>query len=411
MLSVDQAIDVVLANCAPPDPTSAVACPLLDSIGAVLAEDVLSDVDLPPFTRSTMDGFALQSTDARAGARLKVIGEAAAGTADPGSVRAGCAVRIFTGAPLPAGADAVIMVEQTACDGDVVTLQAAATPGQNLARAGEDLRRGAVAAPRGTAITTAHVGLLASAGATSLKVLPRPRVAILATGSELVPPDRKPRAGQIRESNGAQTAALVRQAGGVPVPLGIVADDAAAIRDATRAALDADLVVLSGGSSVGAYDFTPAVLADLGVTVHFDRVALKPGKPTLFGTRGKTSVFGMPGNPISAFVVFHLFVRPALAKRAGVPDARPRWFPARLEAPVKRVGARDQLLPAVLEPGPADWSVRFAGWHGSGDVTSIGRANALVLVPRGDGELATGAAVRALPIDAGGAQAVGLALR
>jgi len=410
MLTVDQAIDAVLDHCAAPFTSSAIECPLLDAVGAVLAADVVSDVDLPPFSRSTMDGFALRTADAQAGARLRITGESAAGASDPGAVESGAAVRIFTGAPLPEGADTVVMVEKTSEKDGVVTLSDGVVAGQNISRRGEDLRSGNVAVVRGTSISTAHVGLMASIGAATVRVFPRPRVAILATGSELVPADQQPAAGQIRESNGAQTAALVRQAGCIPVPLGIVSDDADKIRERTRQAMEADVVVLSGGSSVGDYDFTPDVLRDLGVTIHFDRVSLKPGKPTLFGTRDKTIVFGMPGNPISAFVVFHLFVRPALKKRLGVEQARPPLFPARLVEAVRRNAKRQQFLPARLAPAAEGWTAQFVGWHGSGDVTCIAPANALLVVPAGDGDLPEGSPVLVSPIDAGSAGGIGLGI-
>ncbi|MFG0318412.1 MAG: gephyrin-like molybdotransferase Glp [Planctomycetota bacterium JB042] len=404
MLSIEQAIDCVAATVRrPAGPSEQV--PLADAVGRLLAADVRTDVDLPPFSRSTMDGFAVRCVDAASpGAVLRVVDESAAGRPAARAVGEGEAIRIFTGAVLPADADAVLQVERTApVDGadDRVRLEAAVRPGQNVARGGEDLRRGEVAVPAGARLGVGHVNLLASVGATSLPVVPRPRVAVLATGTELVPPDRVPTGGQIRESNGAMLAALVRRAGASVAWVETVADDRDRIAALAGRGLEADVLLLSGGSSVGDYDFTPDVLAAHGVTTHFDRVALKPGKPTLFGTLGERVVFGLPGNPISAFVAFHLFVRPALLRRAGLDDVRPTRFRARLDDAVPRLAARDQVLPARLRLDDGRWHVAFSGWHGSGDVTCLRDADALLPIPKGDGALAAGEETWVLPLDGG----------
>lgn len=405
MLSIDQAIEEVVGTVAGPVANETV--PLAEAVGRVLAADVRTDVDLPPFSRSTMDGFAVRAADAVApGAALRIVDESAAGRPASRAVGAGEAIRIFTGALLPKGADAVLQVEKTTPAGDDIRLDAAVRSGLNIARGGEDLRRGDVAVPAGVALGSGHVNLLASVGATRLEVFARPRVAVLATGTELIPPERVPVGGQIRESNGAMLASLVRRAGGEVAWIETVADDRDRIADLAARGLESDVFLLSGGSSVGDYDFTPEVLRQHGVRTRFDRVALKPGKPTLFGmkdggTGGGHVVFGLPGNPISAFVAFHLFVRPALLLRGGVKEVRPLRFRARLDESVPRIGRRDQVLPARLRLDDGRWRVAFAGWHGSGDVTCLRDADALLFVPMGEGTLAEDEEAWVTPLDGG----------
>lgn len=415
MIDVDEAIARVLRFVPETEVAQRERVPLHGAIGRVLAADLLAGTDLPPFSRSTVDGFAVGPEDAVAGARLRVIAESAAGRPYLGRLEPGAAVSIFTGALPPESAPGrlpcgVVMVEDTQRDGDHVVLRAPVRPGQNVSKGGEDLRAGAVALPAGTRLGAGHVALLASLGVVDLEVSRRTRVAILPTGSELLGPNEAMRPGCIRESNSAMLAALVRLAGAEPVEPGIVADDRAAITAAARRGLECDALLLSGGSSVGDYDFTPEVLAELGVTVHFDRVALKPGKPTLFGTSGSRVVFGLPGNPISAFVTFHLFVRPAIVALAcGDRRASPR-FAARLATEVKRARDRDQALPARLALERGEWVASFTGWHGSGDVTCLLDADALVFVPRGEGTLAAGARCEVTPIDSGRVGALSLSL-
>lgn len=402
MLELAEAQEIVLGRVDRLPDSSTVVTDLLDTVGRVLAEDVTADIDLPIFRRSTMDGFAVRSDDAReAGVELRIVGESAAGRPFAGAVGRGAAVRIFTGAAVPDETDAVIMVERTEVEGERVRLLTPMVAGQNVADRGEDMRAGEVALAAGTPIGTCHIGLLASLGSTRVKTLRRPTVAVLSTGSELVEPDQLPAAGMIRESNGRAMAALIRQAGGEPVQLGLVVDDPGQIRARAEQGLKSDLFLLSGGSSVGDYDFTPQVLAELGVETHFDRVAIKPGKPTLFGTTADCVVFGLPGNPISALVAFHLLVRPALLRRAGCPDSRTLRFPVRLESPVRRNPARQLCLPARLSIDAQGFAARFLGWHGSGDLTCLNDADALILVPKGDGETRPGELVLAAPLDSG----------
>jgi molybdopterin molybdotransferase len=376
--------------------------PLAAACGRVLATDLIAGCDLPPFTRSTVDGFAVRASDAAPDARLRIVGESAAGRPSDATLGRGEAVRIFTGAQLPDGADAVIMVERTREDGEHVVLEMGLRAMQNVSLRGEDLAKGAQALAAGKPLGSGALALLASLGASEVDVVARPRVAIVPTGSELVAIGEEPRPGQIRESNGLVLEALCRLAGAAPDLQPAVADDFELIAARTRAALaGADVLLLSGGSSVGDFDFTPQVLAAVGVAVHFDRVALKPGKPTLFGTVGDKLVFGLPGNPISAFVTFHLFVRPALAAFALRPLGPPPWIGGRLRGVAKRTAARDQALPARLFATEGGVEVEVIAWHGSGDVTCIADADALALIPAGDGALDDGARVLFTPLDAG----------
>lgn len=406
MIDVAEAIARVLRFTPGPPPPRTERVPLAAAVGRVLAATLRAEIDLPPFPRSTVDGYAVGPEDGVAGARLRVIGESAAGRPFTGALGPGTAVRIFTGARLPevaAGRErpGVVMVEDSDADGEFVALRAGARAGQNVSPRGEDRRAGDLVLAAGKRLGVGDVAMLASLGIVELEVVEPVRAAILPTGSELLGPREPLRDGCIRESNSAMLAALVRACGARPVELGIVTDDREAIRRAAASGLECEVLLLSGGSSVGEYDFTPEVLADLGVSVHFDRVALKPGKPTLFGTRADRVVFGLPGNPISAFVTFHLFVRPALVALAGGPRCAPPRLAARLAAGVKRARERDQALPASLKLEGGEIVAAFTGWHGSGDVTCISGADALVLVPRGEGLLEAGARCEVTPIDSG----------
>lgn len=409
MLNLNQALETILERTPVPSPGAARSFPLLQCMGRYLARDVRSGLDLPPFSRSTMDGFAVRSRDVADGIALgtprKVVGESAAGS--PAQVVLGPAeaIRIFTGAELPDGADAVIQVELTEEDEAGVRLLEEVRAGRNIAVQGEDLKRSELALPAGVLLTAGHLGLCAAIGRTELPLFPLPRVAILSTGSELTPPGETLRRGAIYESNGAMLAALVQRYLGEVVFLGHVGDAPELIRERASKGLECDLFLLSGGSSVGDYDFTPRVLGELGVELLFDKVALKPGKPTIFGigkergAAGGCAVFGLPGNPISAYVVFHLFVRPALVRLAGGRSFRPPLIPAELEGSAPGNAVRDQALPAVLRLAGRTFKAAFSGWHGSGDLTCLNLPNALMMVPRGRDGLASGAQVFVLPTE------------
>lgn len=362
---------------------------LADALGRVLATDLHAGGDSPPFTNSAMDGFAIRSGPA--GRRLRIIGESRAGAPADVAVEDGAAVRISTGAMLPSGADAVIMVERTTEDsGDgTVTVDAAVEPGQNVRGAGEDMSAGTLVLQGGTVIDPAAVGIAAGAGAGELACARRPRVAVLSTGDELVAPGTVLGPGQIHNSNALTLAALATEAGACVVRREHVTDTPAATRAAITAALEVcDVLVLSGGVSVGPHDHVKAALEDCGVTQDFWRVALRPGKPTWFGTRGEQLVFGLPGNPVSAMVTFILFARPALrALQGGDPAAR-RTRVVLADA-VPRTPGRDELVRVTLTAAGAT----LTGPQGSHVLTSMRGADGLARIPAGDGELPAGSEV------------------
>jgi molybdopterin molybdotransferase len=283
-------------------------------------------------------------------------------------------------------------------DGGRVLIHQPPRRGQHVARRGEDLRRGRVVLRAGEALGAARLALLATVGGARPTVWLPPTVAVLSTGDELVPASRRPGPGQIRESNGAMLAALAARAGAVVRPLGIAPDRAAPLRARIRAGLRADFLLITGGVSVGEFDLVEPALAALGVRTRFDAVAVRPGKPTVFGTRGRTLVFGLPGNPVSAFATFELFVRPAIDRWMGRP-ARPLRFDATLDAPVGGAGERETYLPAATRLARAGLRARPIPWHGSGDLVGLGGAQALIVVPAHAAPRPAGAAAQVLLLE------------
>ena len=362
------------------------------ALGRVLAEDVSSPMNVPPFDSSGMDGYAVI---AGAEAELEVVGESRAGHPADVAVRPGEAVRISTGAVLPAGADAVISVERTAAvKGAENPADRVRVPeierGANVRRAGEDIALNAVVLRRGAQMGPAELGAAASVGRASLSVALRPRVAVLVTGDELTPPGEPLKPGKIYSSNAFALAAQVEKAGAEFTSRATVPDDPDATRLAIAAALDdADVVVVSGGVSVGPHDHVKAALGELGVEERFWGVSLRPGKPTWFGARAATLAFGLPGNPVSAMVTFQLFVRPALAALQGAPpDAR--HVTAALDAAVPRNPQREQAVRVTLRQGDDGLVARPTGAQGSHMLTSMLGADGLALVAPGEAELAAG---------------------
>jgi molybdopterin molybdotransferase len=353
--------------------------------GRVLAEDVTAEQDVPAFENSAMDGFALRAADSGAGAVLHVVAESSAGHPAEVAIGPGEACAISTGAAVPAGADAVIRVEDTRRDGDRVELIVAVEHDNDVRHAGDDVRAGEVVLRAGATIGAAELGVLASVGRATLVAGLRPRVAIVTTGDELIGVDEPLRPGAVRNSGAHVLPALVGAAGGVTVSVAHARDDHAVIRDAIASALDcADVVAITGGMSVGVHDHVGAALAELGVQVHFDAVALRPGKPTSFGSRGETLVFGLPGNPVSSFVTFVLFARPALLALAGSAPERVRTTAA-LAEPCERLATRLQAVRCRLELREDGWSAHATGPQSSHILTSMVGADALALIPAGEG--------------------------
>lgn len=387
MLEVGAALEIVLSRAAPLPAESVL---LAEAAGRVLAEPVASDIDSPPYTKALMDGYAVRSGDTGPGVTLAVIEEVAAGRLPTRMVGPGDATRIMTGAPIPDGADAVIPHEETEAAGDSVRLRRAAKPGESILPRGREMRTGEVVIPAGTPLTAQAIGLLAAVGRTEVRVHRAQKLAILATGDELVEADERPGPGQIRNSNGPMLSALAGRAGCVVEYLGIAPDEREGLRRLVARGLDsADVLVLAGGVSAGKFDLVPDVLKELGVTAHFHKVRLKPGKPLLLGTRENTLVFGLPGNPVSSFVGFELFVRPALRKMMGEARPGPLFVPVPLAAPVTAKSDRPTYAPARLETTEV-LRVRPGNWFGSADLRGLLTADALVCIPAGNVELAAG---------------------
>lgn len=352
---------------------------LLEAVGRYAAAGVAASVSLPGFDNSAMDGFAVQSADSGPGRRLRIVGEQPAGLDLKLSVRSGEAVRIFTGAPIPSGADGVIMQEETRVDGDVVVLDCAVEPGEHIRRAGTEICRGQKIVAAGDLVTPGLAGLLASQGLGEVSVGRRPRVAILATGDELATAGATLMPGQIYESNGVMIAALAREVGVLPIPLGIARDEAGSLRRSLEKGLSEEVLIVTGGVSVGARDLVKDELRALGVEPALWRVAVKPGKPFLFGYRGGSLVFGLPGNPVSTFVTFSIFVRPALLKLMGARECAPEGLPVRLGETIHNPGDRPHYLRGRVERGvfsPAGMQVSHA-------LAGLSRSNALLRVEAG----------------------------
>ncbi|MEA2375799.1 MAG: molybdopterin molybdotransferase [Thermoleophilaceae bacterium] len=357
-----------------------------DALGRTLVQAVSSPLDLPPFDSSAMDGYAVV---AGAAADLPVVGEARAGAPAERELRPGEAMAISTGAALPAGADAVVPVERVALSDGRVSVPDS-EPGAHVRRAGEDVRAGQPVLPPGTDLGPAEVAVLASLGLEHVRCGAVPRVAVLVTGDELVPPGRPLGPGQIRDSNATALAAQAMRAGARVQSVEHVGDDRELTIEAlSRAVAAADAVCVSGGVSVGPHDHVKPALAAIGAEELFWGVALKPGKPTWFGTAGDALVFGLPGNPVSAMVTFHLFARPALRALAGAGPADTRAV-AVLDAPVRRHPGRDQAVRCVLRAGDDGWHVEPTKAQGSHVLTSMLGAGALAIVPAGDGALDAG---------------------
>lgn len=389
MLTVEEALARVLARV----PTCATErVPLELAAGRVLAERVCAGADLPPWPGSAMDGYAVRAADVPG--TLRVLETVPAGKVPTQRVVAGTAIRIMTGAPVPDGADAVVMVEDTRTVGEDVEVRAAAVPGQHVRPAGSEVAVGQVVLEPGVVLGFGAIGVLAALGRPGAVVAVRPRVGLLSTGDEVVEPGQPLGPGQIWSSNLHALAALCRDAGADPVYLGNVADDPAALAEAFRRALACDVVVSTGGVSVGDFDHVKDVLTGLGVSIDFWRVAMKPGKPLAYGFIDRTPVFGLPGNPVSCMVNFLQFVRPVLRTMLG--DPRP-FLPvvrARLRTPYRRRPGRAELVRVRLVPAGAMPEAEVAGTQGSAHLLGMADAHGLMLVGADTAEVAGEVAVQ-----------------
>jgi len=370
---------------------------LLQAGGRVLADPIFADRDFPPFPRSTRDGYAVRSADlSRLPATLAVIGEIKAGeklTGVPLSVGAGEAVSIMTGAPVPPGADAVVMVEYTVGHGAGVEIGRSAAPGENIVPQGAESKQGSLLLDRGQRLSEAAIGLAASVGKAQLTVYKRPRVALLATGDEIVEVAVTPGPTQIRNSNSYSLAVQVRAAGGEPILLPIAPDEPRALRRLIAEGLQSDLLILAGGVSMGRYDLVEQVLAEIGAEFFFTGAKIQPGAPAVFGrcksvvsggsqTSPKhTYFFGLPGNPVSTMVTFEVFARPLLEALAGQTPRELGFLHARLKSEIRVKPGLKRILPAVLAGQFENSEVELVAWQGSGDMAALARSNCYVVVP------------------------------
>ena len=399
LLTVAQARDRILSRITVLD---AEDVPLMEARGRVLAEAVRSEGDVPPFTNSAMDGYAVRAADTRSASagepvRLKVLGEIRAGLAPPTSVRASTALRIMTGAVMPEGADAVVRVEDTTERDGLVEVRVAVEPGTSVRRAGSDIRRSDVVADQGRVVTPGVIGVLASAGRTSVRVVRRPRVTVLTTGDELRDAGEALGPGQITNTNRYTLRAALEEAGAEVIDAGVARDERNDLNDRFKAASGTDLVVTTGGVSMGAYDLVRGLLEEQEA-VDFWQVALRPGKPLVFGAIRGVPLIGLPGNPVSTLVGVELFVRPAILKMQGRADLERPRLTAVTEDALQNPPHLEQYFRGVARRDGDRVLVRLTGDQGSHVLRSMADANCLVVVPQGTSEVAAGNPVEIIPL-------------
>lgn len=400
MISVAEA-QRIIRETAPPGQVSAV--PLASALGLVLARDLFAPLPLPPFANAAMDGFAVRHADLAHAAPgrpvvLAIAAEQAARRGAPDALAGGTACRIMTGAAVPPGADAVVAVEATVEDGERVAFRQPVASGTNIRPAGEDVSLGARVLEAGRVLNASCIALLAGLGFGAVPVHRPPRVAIVATGDELVEPGDALGPGQIYNCNTHALAAMVREAGGEPLPLGVAPDDREGTCALLAQAREADLILTTGGVSMGRYDFVGSELASLG-TVHFERVAQQPGKPFTYATVGGTPVYALPGNPVAGMVCFEVYVRPVIRRMLGIAKPERERAAVALQEPFARKPGRTLFLRARVAPGGGGYEARLSGLQGSAILSAMAAANALLVVPAERGALAAGERLEAMLLD------------
>ncbi len=402
MISIEKALATVLASV---KPLKSERVEIAESLDRVLAEDIVARDDIPPFSNSAMDGYAVKAADLKSASRrspcrLPVVEDIPAGRVGSLRIENGRAARIMTGAPVPPGADAVVRVEETReAEGGAVEISAPVRKRENIRRAGENVKKGELVLKKGWTIRPQEIGMLAALGYSSVRVIRRPRVAIISTGDEVQAITEKPVVGKIRDCNRYTLTALVARYGGIPVPLGIVPDRERELKAKFKKALACDLFVTSGGVSVGKYDFVKKVMGEICSTVKVWQVAMKPGKPLSFGLMKGKPVFGLPGNPVSVMVSFLQFVRPALLKMEGKKKLRKPNVRATLSKDCREKTDRTHLVRAIVKKVGGKYYARPSGPQGSGILRSLVLANALLIIPPNRGPVRKGERVRAILID------------
>ncbi len=381
MISVDEALQIIERET---PPLGSERVELAHALNRVIAEDIVADTDMPPFDRSQMDGYAVKASDTQnTPAKLTLIGESAAGRGFSGAISPGEAVRIMTGAPVPAGADAVQKIELTSETEDFVTIHEPTSEGRYIVPRAAEVQKGATVIARGELLSPISVAVPAAFGYANINVAKQPRVAILATGTEIVDISSKPNPDQIRNSNSLMLAALCSQAGAIPHILPTAGDDLAQLKQIiAEATQDCDILITTGGVSVGKYDLTKAALTELGAQLYFEKLRLKPGKPTVFAKLNKTFVFGLPGNPVSAAVTYYLFVRTAIRLMQSARETQLPAGHAILTGDVKAAPKRTTYLPATLATDAAGRLLATPlRWQGSSDFTTFAQTQALIIIP------------------------------
>ena len=383
MIKVEEALNIVLESV---QRIEAEKAGIIDSFGRVLAEDIKSDCDIPAFDYSAMDGYAVRSADTKGasagnGVKLRVVGEFRAGGDTSARVEKGQAVKIMTGAPIPQGADAVVMVEDTSMEGDNVEVFEEAEKGENIRLAGEDIKNGDLVIKRGTLLKEGHVGMLAALGIPAVSVKRRPKVAILATGDEVISIDEDIKPGKVRNSNAYSLHAQVLACGGIPINKGVASDNKEGLKAKLRSCLDCDIIITSGGVSMGEYDYVKDVMIDMGMDLKFWKIAMRPGKPNLFGVINGKPFFGLPGNPVSTMIGFEVFVRPAIQKMLGrISDDRSE-VEAVLEEDIKKKKGLKFFIRAQTRWEDSGYVTRTTGPQGSGILSSMAKADSLIILP------------------------------
>lgn len=397
MLTFEQARhEVIIQTSKRRRPSATENLSVWEASGYILAQDLLADRDYPPFDRATRDGYAARASESTAGLSLRCIGEIKAGDSLTQPLEQGTCIQIMTGAPVPPEADVVVMIEYTSRDKDVIHFQQSATKGQNIVPAGSEAAKDQTLLQAGSRLGYAELGLAAQIGATQLRCAKKPRVAILSTGDEVVLIDATPGPFQIRNSNSVSLFTQVRDAGGEPLVLGNAPDHIETLAAKIQEGLQADILVLSGGVSMGKYDLVEEVLKSLGVTFYFDAVAIRPGKPAVFAMCNEKPIFGLPGNPISTMVTFELLVVPAIDLLSGAP-ARPLPFlKATLAEPLKEKPGMTHFLPARVQFECGEAHVKALAWKGSGDTVTMAKANCFLVVASDIQALAAGENVNVL---------------